>query len=239
MDRRRVLRHLAAPALALAVVITLPTTRPAKAPATVPPPEFRPVSVTYGGQHGTTVKGQFLSYNDFHGAIDPPSGSGAVVNGTPAGGVEYLATWLKKLRAEAKTEHRATTTVGAGDLIGATPLVSAAFHDEPTIELMNQVGLQVSSVGNHEFDEGVTELLRMQRGGCHPTDGCQDGDGFGGADFQYLAANTIDKKTGETILPPISVKMIRGVPVGFVGLTLEGTPGIVNPAGIKNVRFAD
>src|SRR6185295_19784514 len=80
MDRRRVLRHPAAPALALAVVITLPTTRPAKAPATVPPPEFRPVSVTYGGQHGTTVKGQFLSYNDFHGAIDPPGGSGAVVN---------------------------------------------------------------------------------------------------------------------------------------------------------------
>src|SRR5205085_2910574 len=74
---------------------------------------------------------------------------------------------------------------------------------------------------------------------CHPTDGCQDGDGFGGADFQYLAANTIDKKTGEPILPAISIKMIRGVPVGFVGLTLEGTPGIVNPAGIKNVRFAD
>src|SRR6185369_17601804 len=164
-------------------------------------PGMAPASVSYG-QSGATVKGQFLSYNDFHGAIDPPGGSGAAVNGTPAGGVEYLATYLKKLRAEAKAEGRPTLTVGAGDLIGATPLVSAAFHDEPTIELMNEVGLQVSSVGNHEFDEGVSELIRLQNGGCHPVDGCQDGDGFAGADFQYLAANTINNKTGLPILPP-------------------------------------
>src|SRR3954470_8306091 len=246
MDRRRVLRNLAAPALALAVVTTLPSARPAREPATTPPPEFKPVTVSYethGGAHGSTVQGQILSYNDFHGAIDPPSGSGAVVNAsgtsTPAGGVEYLATYLKKLRAEAKAEGRDTVTVGAGDLIGATPLVSAAFHDEPTIELMNQVGLQVSSVGNHEFDEGVNELIRMQRGGCHPTDGCQDGDGFGGAKFTYLAANTINKKTGLPILPPIDIKFVGGVPVGFVGMTLEGTAGIVNPAGIKSVHFAN
>jgi len=104
---------------------------------------------------------------------------------------------------------------------------------------MNEVGLQVSSVGNHEFDEGVSELIRLQNGGCHPVDGCQDGDGFSGADFQYLAANTINNKTGLPILPPISIKFVKGVPVGFVGLTLEGTAGIVNPAGIKNVHFAD
>jgi 5'-nucleotidase len=236
-----VLRHLAAPALALAVVATLPMTRSGDAPAAAAAyaPGLAPASVSYGLPAGQTVKGQFLSYNDFHGAIDPPTGSGATVNGTPAGGVEYLATWLKKLRAEADAEGRKTLTVGAGDLIGASPLVSAAFHDEPTIELMNEIGLQVSSVGNHEFDEGVDELLRIQRGGCHPTDGCQDGDPYRGADFQYLAANTISKKTGLPILPPISIKFIKGVPVGFVGLTLEGTPGIVNPAGIKNVRFAD
>jgi 5'-nucleotidase len=243
--RRRgwaVLRHLAVPALALAVVATLPTTRP-EAPAAnaaAPAAGLAPASVSYGLPSGRTVQGQFLSYNDFHGAIDPPSGSGATINGTiPAGGVEFLATWLKRLRAEAKDEGRSTLTVGAGDLIGGTPLVSAAFHDEPTIELMNEVGLQVSSVGNHEFDEGVTELLRMQRGGCHPTDGCQDGDGFGGADFQYLAANTVSKRTGLPILPPISIKFVGGVPVGFVGLTLEGTPSIVNPAGIQNVTFTD
>ncbi|HEX5199364.1 MAG TPA: bifunctional metallophosphatase/5'-nucleotidase, partial [Actinoplanes sp.] len=149
MDRRRVLRHLAAPALAFALVTTLPAARPAVAPADSPA-EFKPVTVAYQTGHGAknnVVKGQFLSYNDFHGAIDPPGGSGAVVNAsgtsTPAGGVEYLATYLKKLRAEAKSQGRQTLTVGAGDLIGASPLVSAAFHDEPTIELMNEVGLQV------------------------------------------------------------------------------------------------
>ena len=243
--RRRgwtVLRQLAVPALALAVVATLPMSRPEAAPASKPVarylPGMTPAAVSYG-LSGPAVKGQFLSYNDFHGAIDPPGGSGAAVNGIPAGGVEYLATYLKKLRTEAAAEGRRTTTVGAGDLIGATPLVSAAFHDEPTIELMNEIGLQVSSVGNHEFDEGVDELIRMQRGGCHPTDGCQDGDGFKGAKFTYLAANTIDKRTGLPILPPIDIKFVDGVPVGFVGLTLEGTPGIVNPAGIKNVRFAN
>ncbi|HEX5203920.1 MAG TPA: bifunctional metallophosphatase/5'-nucleotidase, partial [Actinoplanes sp.] len=142
-------------------------------------------------------------------------------------------------RAEAKSQGRQTLTVGAGDLIGASPLVSAAFHDEPTIELMNEVGLQVSSVGNHEFDEGVDELKRMQRGGCHPVDGCQDGDPFRGAKFTYLAANTINNKTGLPILPPIDIKLVGGVPVGFIGMTLEGTASIVNPAGIKNVHFAD
>jgi 5'-nucleotidase len=232
-----VLRHLAVPALALAVVATLPTTKPA--PTAHYAPGLAPVSVSYGHPTGGTAKGQFLGYNDFHGAIDPPGGSGATVNGVPAGGVEFLATWLKRLRAEARAEGRRTITVGAGDLVGASPLVSAAFHDEPTIELMGEIGLQVSSVGNHEFDEGVAELLRLQRGGCHPTDGCQDGDGFGGADFTYLAANTIDRETGRPILPPIDIRYVDGVPVGFVGLTLEGTAGIVNPAGITSVRFAD
>jgi 5'-nucleotidase len=239
--RRAVRRKLAAPALALAIAATLPMAQ-SSTPAVAAPPAYAPASVTYG-LPSSVVKGQILSYNDFHGAIDPPSGSGAVVNAggtsTPAGGVEYLATYLKKLRAEATAEGRQTITAGAGDLIGASPLVSAAFHDEPTIELMNQIGLEVSSVGNHEFDEGVDELLRMQKGGCHPTDGCQDGDGFRGAEFHYLAANTINNKTGLPILPPIDIKLVNGVPVGFVGMTLEGTAGIVNPAGIKNVHFAN
>lgn len=221
-------------AVALAVAVIA-----APQPKTPGPADLQPVGVTYDTASGKLVKGQFLSYNDFHGAIDPPGGSGAAVNGVPAGGVEYLATYLKRLRAEAAKEGRKTLTVGAGDLIGASPLVSAAFHDEPTIELMNEVGLQISSVGNHEFDEGVDELIRLQRGGCHPTDGCQDGDGYAGADFTYLAANTIDKRTGLPILPPIDIEFVGGVPVGFVGLTLEGTAGIVNPAGIQNVTFAN
>jgi 5'-nucleotidase len=238
---RAVLRHLAAPALALAVAATLPATASRPGPAAGAPAAdaLKPASVSYGEPTGPVVKGTFFSYNDFHGAIDPPAGSGAAVNGVPAGGVEYLATWLKKLRAEAKDAGRDTMTVGAGDLIGASPLVSAAFHDEPTIELMDQIGLEVTSVGNHEFDEGVGELIRLTRGGCHPTDGCQDGDGFGGATFTYLAANTIDKRTKLPILPPVDIRFLNGEPVGFVGVTLEGTAGIVNPAGIRNVTFTD
>ena len=242
---RLTLRHLAAPALALALVAGLPLAAGTdEAPPTTE--EWNTVSAISvahghgkGKSQGKAVKANFLSYNDFHGAIDPPTGSGAAVDGTPAGGVEYLATWLKKLRAEAKSEGRKSVTVGAGDLIGATPLVSAAFHDEPTIELMDEVGLEISSVGNHEFDEGVDELLRLTRGGCHPVDGCADGDGFAGADFTYLAANTVYKDSGKPILPPYEIRKVNGVEVGFVGLTLEGTPDIVNPAGISEVDFLD
>jgi 5'-nucleotidase len=240
-SRWAVLRHLAVPALALAVVATIPVAsdRGTSSAAPTPAGALTPVSVSYGRPQGGAARGTFLSYNDFHGAIDAPTGSGAAVNGTPAGGVEYLATWLKRLRQQAKAAGRDSLTVGAGDLIGASPLVSAAFHDEPTIELMDQIGLQVSSVGNHEFDEGVGELIRLNKGGCHPVDGCQDGDGFAGAKFTYLAANTIDKRTKQPILPPVDVRFVGGVPVGFVGVTLEGTPGIVNPAGITSVEFKD
>ncbi len=237
-------RRLAAPALALGLLAALSTAPTfASTPAVAAESTFKATDVSFDLPTGPIVKGQLLSYNDFHGAIDPPSGSGAVVNAggtsTPAGGVEYLATYLKKLRAEAKSDGRQTLTVGAGDLIGASPLVSAAFHDEPTIELMNEIGLQISAAGNHEFDEGVDELLRIQRGGCHPVDGCQGSPHYAGAKFQYLAANTIDNKTGLSVLPPIDIKFVGGVPVGFVGVTLKGTAGIVNPAGIKTVHFDD
>ena len=243
--RRRglaVLRHLAVPALAVGVIAALPLAGPSPdggkpMPAAWTP--MTPVSVTYATTHGRTAEGNLLAYNDFHGAIDPPAGSGGLINGTPAGGVEYLTTWVKKLRAEAKAADRATVTVGAGDLVGASPLVSAAFHDEPSIELMNNLGLQISSVGNHEFDEGTTELKRLQFGGCHPVDGCQDGDGFAGADFTYLSANVVNKSNGLPLLLPVNIKIVDGVPVGFVGMTLKDTPTIVNPAGITTVDFTD
>ena len=124
-------------------------------------------------------------------------------------------------------------------MVGATPLLSAAFHDEPSIETLNLLQMDVTSVGNHEFDEGVDELLRLQNGGCHPTDGCQDGDPFYGADFPYLAANTVYNDTGEPILPAWTTRVVQGVRVGFVGMTLQGTPQIVNPAGITEVSFLD
>jgi 5'-nucleotidase len=188
---------------------------------------------------GDVAKARFFSFNDFHGALDAPSGSSAAVNGTPAGGAEYLATKLESLRADAAAKGQKVLTVGAGDMVGATPLVSAAFHDEPSIEALNLMQMDVTSVGNHEFDEGVDELLRLQNGGCHPTDGCQDGDPYFGAEFPYLAANTVYNDTGDTILPAYTVRSVQGVKVGFIGMTLEGTPGIVNPAGITEVTFLD
>ena len=179
---------------------------------------------------------QLLAINDFHGNLEPPTGSGGAINGVAAGGVEYLATHIKTLHA---TNPDRTLEIAAGDLIGASPLISAAFHDEPTIEAMNAIGLDISAVGNHEFDEGVDELLRMQNGGCHPTDGCQDGDGFDGATFSYLAANVVKKSNGKPILPAYKVRSLGGAKIGFIGLTLEGTPGIVSPGGIASVDFLD
>jgi 5'-nucleotidase len=133
----------------------------------------------------------------------------------------------------------APKTVAAGDLIGASPLISGYFHDEPTIEAMNALGLDISSVGNHEFDEGYQELLRMQNGGCHPVEGCQDGDGFAGADFQYLSANVFYAGTNETVFPAYEVRKFGGVKIAFIGLTLEGTPSIVTPAGVAGLEFRD
>src|SRR4051812_33005213 len=136
------------------------------------------------------VELRILAINDFHGNLRPPPGGirlpdpadKAIAIATQAGGAEHMATLIKQLRAEAKN----TIFVAAGDLIGASPLLSAMFHDEPTIESLGMMGLAISSVGNHEFDEGAVELLRMQNGGCHPTDGCQVPHRFEGAKFRYL-----------------------------------------------------
>ncbi|HLL64158.1 MAG TPA: bifunctional metallophosphatase/5'-nucleotidase [Micromonosporaceae bacterium] len=240
----RIARILAAPVLAATVVAIAPVAPLRPTPAAAAWTPLSPVDVTWDGSEehrrpDRTRAARLLAFNDFHGNIDPPTGSGGLVNGTPAGGSEYLGTWVKRLRQEALQSTRSVFTVAAGDLVGASPLVSAAFHDEPAIEVLNAIGLDISAVGNHEFDEGVDELLRLQRGGCHPVDGCADGDGFGGATFQYLAANVVTKQTGRPILPPLQIRHVGGVPVAFVGMTLEGTPGIVNPAGIANVEFRD
>jgi 5'-nucleotidase len=192
-----------------------------------------------GGTQPALVQGRLLAINDFHGALDPPAGSGGLVNGTPAGGAEYLATLIKRFRAEAELNGEQVITVGAGDMVGASPLISAAFHDEPSIEVLSELGLGVSAVGEHEFDEGVAELRRLQRGGCHPVDGCQDGDGFAGAGFRYLAANVVDRRTRLPILLPVDIKFVHGVPVGIVGVSLKGTPALVNPAGIQTIDFLD
>jgi 5'-nucleotidase len=187
---------------------------------------------------------QLLALNDFHGNLEPPTGSsgrtqiGSLSSQTVnSGGAEFLATQLELL-AEQQKKHN-TITVAAGDLIGASPLLSAAFHDEPTIESLNLMGLDYASVGNHEFDEGPAELLRIQNGGCHPVDGCADGTPFAGADFQYLSANAFVTATGEPLLAPYAIDNVQGVKVGFIGMTLEGTPNIVSAEGTAGLGFAD
>jgi 5'-nucleotidase len=184
---------------------------------------------------GSQVEVQILALNDFHGNLLPPTGSSGRVGTTDAGGAEYLATHVKAL----EETNANSIVVSAGDLIGASPLLSALFHDEPTIEAMNQIGLDINAVGNHEFDEGTTELLRMQNGGCHPTDGCLDGDGFAGADFQFLAANVVSEATGQTLFAPYTIRNFNGAKVAFIGMTLEGTPNIVSPSGVAGFDFLD
>jgi len=215
---------------------------------------------------------QILGLNDFHGqleVVNPIASSGgrigALQGSAPnqtcnppgcirAGGAAYLATHVAQLRA---TNPKNTVFVSAGDLIGATPLLSAAFHDEPSIEAFNLMSLDFNGVGNHEFDEGITELLRMQYGnrpgagyvpadpsGCHPVDGCGDGDNYKGADFEFLAANVTYKAgqplEGDTIFPPYAIHTTKGgAKIAFVGMTLDGTPLIVSPGGIANVNFLE
>jgi 5'-nucleotidase len=184
-----------------------------------------------------------LAINDFHGHLRPPPGGLRTADPArpgqpltlPAGGAEHLATAVAELRAGSPNH----IFVAAGDLVGATPLLSALFHDEPTIESLGLMGLEAAAVGNHEFDKGAAELLRLQRGGCHPSAGCQGPRPFQGARFQYLAASTVVASTGLTLLPAYHVKRFQGVPVAFVGLTLEGTPGIVMPSGVAGLTFRD
>ena len=198
------------------------------------------------------VKLDLLALNDFHGQLEvvPSSSSSGRINNTPAGGAAYLAALLQEERAKSRAAGASTITVAAGDLIGASPLLSAAFHDEPTIEAMNKMGLQVASVGNHEFDEGWRELRRMQNGGCladgdgeNGADSCPGGKGFAGADFQYLGANVVWKEQGNrkrpTVFPGVKVMDVKGEKVAFIGMTLEATDTIVSPAGIEEIDFED
>ncbi|MEV0309860.1 5'-nucleotidase [Nonomuraea fuscirosea] len=215
------------------------------------------------GKAPKTVPVRLLALNDFHGNLEPPTGSsGRMVdengNTVDAGGAAYVATHMKGLT------DRNTIAVAQGDLIGATPLVSAAYHDEPSVEFMGKLGLKVAAVGNHEFDEGYTELRRIMNGGCHPVDGCSPAGKWKGATFDYVGANVLFKNPrertdalaalggsnsakvkqaladwGVPALPPVSIKMMNGVPIGFIGLVTQTTPSIVTSEGIKDLKFVD
>jgi 5'-nucleotidase len=206
---------------------------------------------------GSNVQVQILAVNDFHGNLQPPTGSSGMVTaklddpiaqapdagivpspdaGTalvPAGGAAFLATHVKDLRAK----NPYTVLVSAGDLTGASPLLSNLFKDEPSVLVMNQIGLDYEGVGNHDFDRGLAELLRLQKGGCSLGD-CDAGAGhFGGAKYEYLAANVEDTETKQTVFPPFALKEIGGVKVAFVGMTLEATPSVTVASAVQGLEF--
>ena len=179
--------------------------------------------------------------NDFHGNLEQPAGGLPEINDTtreltrtPSGGVARLATVLERLRKQ----HTHFAFVSAGDLVGASPLASGYFDDEPSIEAMNSLGLDFNAVGNHEFDRGRAELLRLKAGGC-PRGGCKSGQSFSGAKFGFLAANVMASDTGTTLFPPYALREFGGIKVAFIGVTLKETPAILSPAASAGLTFLD
>ena len=195
-----------------------------------------------------TVELQILAINDFHGGLEPATG-GTGIGSTDAGGIEYLASHLARRRAG--NPH--TIIVSAGDNIGGSPLLSSLFHDEPTVEALGLAGLEISALGNHELDEGWWELYRMQKGGCHPVDGCQDGTPYRGAAFSYLAANvTLDPRRADPkmlalagiqgleprpLLPAYTIRHVGGVRIGIIGLILEEAPTMILATSTRGLIF--
>ncbi|HEV2567662.1 bifunctional metallophosphatase/5'-nucleotidase [Sphingomonas sp.] len=193
------------------------------------------------------VEVKIIAFNDFHGALEPPKWAinatapdGSAVR-VPAGGAAYLASAVARLKAD----NPNNVVVAAGDLISASPFVSSQFLDEPTILAMNLIGLDLNAVGNHEFDRGPDELLRMQKGGCarHTNrEPCRLDKEFPGARFSFLAAN-VRKPDGSTLLPATSIRSFgRGrsaVRVGFIGLTLKDTPTLVVPSSVAGLSFEE
>jgi 5'-nucleotidase len=218
--------------------LTLAVALPGVACAAAPAAKDKPTGVV-----------KILALNDFHGQMESPGTFRANADAplVPAGGIDYLAGYV----AAARAANPNTVVVSAGDLIGASPLVSALFHDEGSIETMNRAGLDFNAVGNHEFDDGKDELLRLQRGGCHPTDhenSCRGAEvgtpvPFEGAKFSFLAANVVRKNNGKTLFAPYGLKTFdvggRKVRMAFIGMTLKETPQIVSPSGVKGLQFLD
>ena len=197
----------------------------------------------------TPVRVKLIAFNDFHGSLQSPGRFGASAQSAqrPAvGGAGALAAWVARLEA-ANPNH---AVVGGGDFVGASPLVSGLFFDEPAVEVLNRIGVDFTAVGNHEFDKGAAELLRLQHGGCKQVAGQPDPNSckglgskapgtFDGARFRWLAANVVDTATGRPLLPAYAIKSFEGVPVAFIGMTLRGTPGIVSPSGVAGLDFRD
>ncbi|MHB1122116.1 MAG: bifunctional metallophosphatase/5'-nucleotidase [Ramlibacter sp.] len=204
-----------------------------------------------GGSDAPAFEVKLIGFNDYHGNLESPgtfaqNTSVAPAQRPPVGGAEFVAAHVARLKAQ----NPLNVVVSAGDSIGASPLVSSLFFDEPAVETLNRIGLEFNSVGNHEFDKGSAELLRLQNGGCKVSGGQQDPNSckgaavgtpvpFEGGKFKWLAANVVAGATGKPLLPAYGVKEFRGVKVAFVGMTLKATPTIVTPSGVAGLDFRD
>ncbi|MBF5004640.1 bifunctional metallophosphatase/5'-nucleotidase [Diaphorobacter caeni] len=188
-----------------------------------------------------------LGFNDFHGHLEPPgvavtaTGASGKSVAVPAGGAAYLAGAI----AARRSANKHTAVVTAGDMVGASPMVSSLFLDEPTVEALNLMGVDFSATGNHEYDQGSQELLRLQNGGCEKFTAkqpCQISKPFKGAQFPFLAANTL-RADGTSLLQGTGVKFFEEngarIGVGFIGMTLRTTPRMVRPSGVAGLSFAD
>jgi 5'-nucleotidase len=208
------------------------------------------VSVSFDSKadKANTTDVHLLAFNDLHGNLEA---AGNNIYGKFAGGAAYLAKAIKDKQAQYGSDQ---ATLFAGDNIGASPLANGLFFEEPNTIATNLMNVDFGSVGNHEFDKGSAELLRIQNGGCRPVDGCTaapyalaDGgttDVFPGADFQYLSANVVVNATGKTLFPAYGVKQFEASDsssfgVGFIGEVLKSTPTIVTPTGVAGLTFQD
>ncbi|WP_423798355.1 bifunctional metallophosphatase/5'-nucleotidase [Neobacillus sp. SAB-20_R2A] len=169
---------------------------------------------------------QLLGVNDFHGQLNVTR----EVNGRPVGRGDYLAAYLK----ERKAENKNTLLVHAGDMVGASAPVSSLFQEEPAIHVLNKIGFDIGTLGNHEFDRGTKEMLRLIRGGFN-----QRSEYFIGAGFPYLCANVLNAKTNSPIFPPYKIMKVAGVPIGFIGVVSDDTPSMVDSKAIEGVTFID
>ncbi|WP_223469250.1 bifunctional metallophosphatase/5'-nucleotidase [Massilia soli] len=182
-----------------------------------------------------------VALNDFHGHLEGGKFN-YTVNGRQttvhAGGIDVIGAALQAWRKE----DRELMFVGAGDLVGGTPALSSMWADEASLTALSMLGMNASSAGNHEFDQGRAELLRQQHGGCdsHRADkACKLDPDYRGASFTYLAANVIDTATGKTLLPAYKIEEAKGVKVGYIGAVLKDTPSVVLASGIKGLAFLD
>ncbi|MCM3570138.1 bifunctional UDP-sugar hydrolase/5'-nucleotidase [Neobacillus mesonae] len=172
------------------------------------------------------IQVQLLGVNDFHGQLNVTR----QFNGRDVGRADYLASYLK----ERKEKNKNTLLVHVGDMVGASAPVSSLINDVPTIELLNKLGFDLGILGNHEFDQGKKEMMRLIQGGFHQKTGY-----FEGAQFPYICANVINLETSKPILPPYKIAKFGGIPIGFIGIVLDETPTMVNSSAIEGITFID